>query len=267
MELSHTFKVPAPIDATWKAFTDLEMVAGCFPGATLTGVEGDEFSGTVKVKLGPIALQYAGSGSFLERDGDGHRFVIEAKGKDKRGNGTAGATVTAVLTSEGPDTTNANVVTDLTITGKPAQFGRGAIQDVSDKILNQFVECLESKLSAPAAPEAGAAPEAAAGAAPIEAPPGEKEAPPLAPTPSVPAPERAGPTPQAATGETPSPAGPGRPQVSTPPQAQPREAEPETPALDLGATVLPILAKRYWRETTIAALVMVVLWQWLRRRR
>ena len=241
MELSHTFKVPASIDATWEAFTDLEMVAGCFPGAALTGVEGDDFTGTCKVKLGPISLQYAGSGTFLERDAEGYRFVIEAKGKDKRGNGTAGATVTAVLTSEGPDATNADVVTDLTITGKPAQFGRGVIQDVSDKILTQFVECLESKLGpARAAPETEAPPAAPAGA------PG--------PPPAAEAPAGGAPAPGA-------PVTPAQPQ----PSPQPTVSGPE--ALDLGATVLPILAKRYWRQGLVATLVLLVLWRVLRRRR
>jgi uncharacterized protein len=247
MELTHSFSVPASVDDTWNAFTDLEMVAGCFPGATLTSVEGETFAGTVKVKLGPIALQYSGAGNFLERDGEGYRFVIEAKGKDKRGNGTAGATVTAVLTPEGADTTNASVVTDLTITGKPAQFGRGVIQDVSDKILTQFVECLESRLVGEEAPAA------------------EEGAPP-APAPGVPAPEGPAPVPEPAAGEAPSPAGPGRPQVAA---APPTAAGPGAPAevIDLGATVLPILLKRYWREMAIGALVLLVLWRVLRRRR
>ncbi len=228
MELTHSFTVPASIEDTWTAFTDLEMVAGCFPGAALTSVEGDEFQGTCKVKLGPVALQYAGSGAFLERDDAAKRFVLEAKGKDKRGNGTAGATVTAVLSAVGPDSTTAEVVTDLTITGKPAQFGRGVIQDVSDKILGQFVDCLESKLSGKEeAPEAPAAP------APAEVPAGE-----------------------------------------APPVAAPREFPPasaevrrEAEALDLGATVLPILLKTYWRQLAAGFVVVLVLWRLLRRRR
>lgn len=225
MELTHSFTVPASLEDTWEAFNNVEMVAGCFPGAALTSVEGDSFKGTAKVKLGPVALQYAGAGSFLERDDAAHRFVLEAKGKDKRGNGTAGATVTAVLTSAGPDSTSAEVVTDLTITGKPAQFGRGVIQDVSDKILGQFVDCLQSKLS------------------------GVEEAP--APAPEAPAAEV-----------------PGAPPVVEPPA---RPAAPQPPhaaeALDLGATVLPILLKTYWRQLAAAFVVVVVLWRLLRRRR
>ena len=97
MELTHDFTVPAPPDVTWQTFMDLERVGGCFPGATVTEVSEDGFKGTVKVKLGPIALQYTGAGRFLERDDDSHRAVLEAKGRDKRGNGTAGATVTIHL--------------------------------------------------------------------------------------------------------------------------------------------------------------------------
>jgi uncharacterized protein len=224
MELTHRFTVPAPIEDAWAAFADLEMVAGCFPGAALTAVEGDEFKGTVKVKLGPVALQYAGAGTFLERDDTAHRFVMEAQGKDKRGNGTAGATVTAVLSPAGPDSTDAEVVTDLTITGKPAQFGRGVIQDVSDKLLGQFIDCLETKLG------------------------GEEEAAPAA----VP------------TEEAPAAVGEERAAPAPPPPPPPR-AEPE--ALDLGATVLPILLKTYWKQLAAGLLVLLVLRRLLRRRR
>ena len=157
MQLNHRFTVPASIDETWTAFNDLERIAPCFPGAALTAVEGDEFTGTCKIKLGPISMQYGGSGKFLERDEAAHRAVIEAKGKDKRGNGTAAATVTAQLIADGDASTNVEVVTDLAITGKPAQFGRGVMQDVSDKLLGQFATCLETELgpaSAVTEPEA-----------------------------------------------------------------------------------------------------------------
>ena len=145
MELEHRFTVPAPVTETWAAFNDLERIAPCFPGATLTSTEGDEFAGSVKVRLGPISLLYNGTGRFVERDDDARRAVIEAKGKDKRGNGTATATVRAQLAPDG-EQTSVEVVTDLAITGKPAQFGRGVIQDVSDKLLGQFVACLEQNL-------------------------------------------------------------------------------------------------------------------------
>lgn len=149
MELRHSFTVPTSPDEAWSLFMDLEQVGGCFPGATVTEVTDEGFSGTVKVKLGPIQLLYTGSGSFVEKDDAARRAVIEAKGKDKRGNGTAGATVTIALEPDG-DGTRADVLTDLAVTGKPAQFGRGVMQDVSDKLLGQFIACIERQLGAPA---------------------------------------------------------------------------------------------------------------------
>ena len=148
MELEHQFTVPASVEVTWAAFNDPGRVAPCFPGATLISVEGDEFTGSAKIKLGPIALQYNGTGRYVERDESAHRAVIEAKGKDKRGNGTANATVTAQLSAAG-DATSVHVTTDLAVTGKPAQFGRGVMQDVSDKLLEQFVTCLQATLGEP----------------------------------------------------------------------------------------------------------------------
>src|SRR4051812_28343373 len=156
MELTHSFTVPTSVDDAWDLFMDLDRVGSCFPGATVTEVTDDGFSGTVKVKLGPIALVYSGSGSFVQRDDLAHHAVIEAKGKDKRGNGTAGATVTIQLTGAEDGGTKADVVTDLAVTGKPAQFGRGVMQDVSDKLLQAFVACIEKQLGGPPAePETG----------------------------------------------------------------------------------------------------------------
>ncbi|KRA38264.1 MULTISPECIES: SRPBCC family protein [unclassified Nocardioides] len=161
MDLTHTFTVPTTIDATWAHFQDIGALAECFPGAQVTAVGEDAdgaptFEGTCKVKLGPIALVYAGAGSFVERDEGAHRFVVDAKGRDKRGNGTAGAKVTVTMTEPGDagGQTTVEVVTDLAITGKPAQFGRGVMQDVSDKLLGQFVACLEQRLAdEPGAPD------------------------------------------------------------------------------------------------------------------
>ena len=165
MELHHRFTVPAGVEETWAHFSDIEGVAGCFPGATVTEADAESFSGTVKVKLGPIALVYNGSGTFVEKDESAHRMVIDARGKDKRGNGTAGAKVTATMTEAGPGSTDVDVATDLSITGKAAQFGRGnVIKDVSDKLLGQFVSCLEQQLGA-------------GSGAPTDAPPGEESAP------------------------------------------------------------------------------------------
>jgi carbon monoxide dehydrogenase subunit G len=152
MELEHSFTVPASVGETWAAFNDPEKLVPCFPGATLISVDGDTLTGSAKIKLGPIALQYTGVGTYLERDEGSYRVVIEAKGKDKRGNGTADARVTAQLRADGEGTT-VDVTTDLAVTGKPAQFGRGVMQDVSDKLLAQFLACLQTKLGAPEAAE------------------------------------------------------------------------------------------------------------------
>ena len=165
--------VPADAERTWATLTDLEGVAGCFPGATITSAEGDHFEGTVKVKLGPIALVYLGSGSIVEKDATAHRMLVEAKGKDKRGNGTAGATVTMQLAPSG-EGTRVDVTTELAITGKPAQFGRGVMQDVSNKLLQQFISCIEGQfadVAPPPQPPAAAAPaEPTPDAAPAEPP-------------------------------------------------------------------------------------------------
>jgi len=239
MELTHRFTVPTGIEETWAHFEDIAGLATCFPGAQVTSVDGDTFTGSVKVKLGPIALVYNGSGTFVEKDDEAHRFVVDAKGKDKRGNGTAGAHVTATFTEESPGSTKVEVVTELQITGKPAQFGRGVIQDVSDKLLGQFVDCLQARVGAE--PAAAPGEEAAAETA------GAEEAP--APTDAIPEEPAAAPAPAAAPRRTPTP----------PPPV-------EDDALDLGATVLPILARTYWKQVVGAVLILLVLRRLLRRR-
>ncbi|MDT5198366.1 MAG: uncharacterized protein QOF88_1544 [Mycobacterium sp.] len=157
MRLEHQLSVPAPIDVVWEALLDPERVAPCVPGATLTGVDGDSFTGTVKVKVGPIVLLYKGTGTLTEHDEQARRAVLKAAAKDTRGNGTVNATVTITLTEDGDHTTG-TVATNLSITGKPAQFGRGMISDVGGKIIEQFAACLSDKLAAPV-PVAVAAPE------------------------------------------------------------------------------------------------------------
>jgi uncharacterized protein len=157
MKLENTFTVPAPVDTVWQALLDPERVAPCFPGATITSADGDEFAGLVKVRLGPISLQYRGSGRFTETDEAAHRTVIEATGTASGGQSTAAATVTATLAGNGAGTA-VTLATDLTITGKPAQFGRGMIEDVSGKIISQFADCLATSL----APQEKPAPAASA---------------------------------------------------------------------------------------------------------
>ena len=181
MELTHHFHVPGGVEATWTHFQDIAGLAGCFPGAQVTSVDGDEFSGSCKVKLGPIALLYNGTGQFTERDATNHRMVVEAKGKDKRGNGTAAATATLTMTAAASGGTDVDVVTDLAITGKPAQFGRGLMQDVSDKLLGQFVDCLQQQIT-PAEP--------AAESPSPQAPPATDSAPPGPAMPEPPQPPR-----------------------------------------------------------------------------
>ena len=148
MELTNDFRVGVPVERAWELLTDVEGIAPCMPGAQLQEIEGDEYRGIVKVKVGPITAQYKGVARFLERDEAAHRAVLRAEGRETRGQGNANATITARLEPDG-DATNVTVVTDLTITGRVAQFGRGVLADVSAKLLGQFVDCLESKLLAP----------------------------------------------------------------------------------------------------------------------
>jgi uncharacterized protein len=142
MELINEFHVHVPIDRAWVILTDVELIAPCLPGAALEEIEGDEYRGGVKIKVGPITAQYKGKATFLEKDVVAHRAVLRAEGRDTKGQGNANATITAQLT-EINGGTDVKVTTDLTITGRVAQFGRGVLADVSSKLLGQFVDCLE----------------------------------------------------------------------------------------------------------------------------
>lgn len=173
MELVNSFVVPADIDTAWKTLLDVEAIAPCMPGATLTSFDGDNFTADVKVKLGPVTMNFVGEGRFVTKDEATHTSVIEASGKETKGAGTAGAKITATLISEGPTSTRANITTDLTVTGKAAQFGRGVMADVSKKLIGQFASNLEQVIVARQAPavatpsaEAGAVGEPAVAAAP-----------------------------------------------------------------------------------------------------
>jgi carbon monoxide dehydrogenase subunit G len=156
MRLDHSFTVPVPVEEAWEVLLDVPRVAPCMPGATLTDFDGEAFNGTVKVKVGPIVLTYTGKGRFVERDEAARRVVVEANGRDTRAAGTAAATVTATLVPDG-DSTRVEVSTDLTVTGKPAQFGRGMLADVSGRLIGQFADCLAGELAAPPTPPAGPA--------------------------------------------------------------------------------------------------------------
>lgn len=176
MKIANQFTVSAPIDQAWDVLCDLEQVIPLMPGAQLTGHEGDDYLGKVKVKVGPVTSEFSGKVHFVELDRDQYRAVIDGKGKESRGTGNAAATVTAQLQADG-DRTSVTVDTDLKIVGKLAQFGSGMLQQVSEKLLGQFVESLEAELAAKNAP----APASAAGPTTTE---------------SVPAPRHAAPEPE-----------------------------------------------------------------------
>ena len=146
MELTNEFTVSVGLEDTWKVLTDVERIAPCLPGAELQEIEGDEYRGVVKVKVGPITAQYKGVATFQEKDDVAHKAVLKAEGRDTRGQGNASALITATLEAEGPASTKVKVVTELTITGKVAQFGRGVLADVSTKLIGQFAEALDEEV-------------------------------------------------------------------------------------------------------------------------
>ncbi|HEV7719658.1 MAG TPA: SRPBCC family protein [Iamia sp.] len=206
MELTNTFTVSTPIDEMWPILCDIERIAPCLPGAQLTEVEGEEYRGEVKLKVGPINARFKGTARMVERDDDAHRAVLEASGKDTGGKGNANATITASAVVAAGGGTEVTITTDLSITGKVAQFGRSAMNDISTKLLGQFVTCLETRVLAgedvasaaveTAAPSAEAEPvvDVTEGAAAAAAGPGS-------PVETAPAPAAGGvPTGTAATG-------------------------------------------------------------------
>jgi carbon monoxide dehydrogenase subunit G len=154
MDLNHEFVVNVPVAEAWAILTDLERIAPCLPGAQLTEVEGETYRGQVKIKVGPILAQFKGQASFVSRDDAAHKATLKGEGRDTTGKGNASAMITAELTSVTPTSTKCTVHTDLSISGKVAQFGRGALADVSDKLLAQFSENLNQLISAAPAPSA-----------------------------------------------------------------------------------------------------------------
>jgi carbon monoxide dehydrogenase subunit G len=175
MELTNQFEVATDLDDAWRILTDIERIAPCLPGAELREIEGDEFRGVVKVKVGPITTEYSGAAHFVERDADAHRAVLRADGRETKGQGNASATITAQL-EPSEKGTKVSVETNLAITGKVAQFGRGVLADISAKLLDQFVDNLESTVLAGDKPPAAsrskndgsAKPAAATASAPAE---------------------------------------------------------------------------------------------------
>lgn len=293
MELTHHFTVPASLDDAWAAFNDLERIGGCLPGATITSVDGDDFTGSVKVKLGPISLQYNGTGSYVERDEAARRVVIKASGKDKRGNGTASVTITATLAAQDQQTA-VDVVSDLGLTGKPAQFGRGIMQDVSDKLLGMFINCVRDKLSpaqtdpqAETGSQTDAETEVATEPRPGDtwvhpdterkpasaAQDGTDTAPDSADHPGQLFPRADDPRPESASAKpapTQRPSAKQPPAAALAPQSGPRSAEPAPKAeLDFLSTVAPVVAQRYAKPAVAIAgglLVFALLRRLLRGR-
>lgn len=191
MDLSNEFVVEVPIDRAWAILTDVETIAPCLPGAQLQEVDGEEYLGIVKVKVGPITATYKGKATFVEKDEAGRRAVIRADGRETRGQGNASALITAEMVPAGPSSTGVRVSTDLTVTGRVAQFGRGVMADVSAKLMDQFAENLSSTVLQPADEPGGEAPAAdpegpgpTAEQAPSSAPaPGPRPLPPAEPVP------------------------------------------------------------------------------------
>jgi carbon monoxide dehydrogenase subunit G len=147
VELEHRFEVPVGVEKAWTSLLDIEQVGTCFPGATLDSVDGDEFSGSVKIKLGPIRMTYKGSARIVEKDPVAHRAKIEATGNAGGSSSTAAMMVTATATALAPNRTAVDLVTTLSLTGRPAQFGRGVMVDVGNKLIGQFADCVSTKLS------------------------------------------------------------------------------------------------------------------------
>ncbi|MEU6379049.1 SRPBCC family protein [Streptomyces sp. NPDC046909] len=150
MKLHNTLTVPASVEEAWRVLLDIERVTPCVPGATLTSRDGHRFEGRIKVKLGPVSLTYQGTVTFLARNEADRTVVLEAGGRETRGNGTAKARVTCRLVASGTNSTDVLVDTDLAITGKPAQFGRGTLAAVAGALTGRFAENLAAELAVPA---------------------------------------------------------------------------------------------------------------------
>jgi carbon monoxide dehydrogenase subunit G len=247
MELSNEFDMNAPADEAWALLTDVERIAPCLPGAELQEVEGDEYRGVVKVKVGPINARFKGKATFVERDEAARTAVLRAEGRDTSGKGNANATITARL-EPNDDRTHVSITTDLNVTGRIAQFGRGALADISAKLLSEFANCLEHSLL----PAGGAQPSG------DTEPPGDELAPAEGPA-EEPAPPTAE-VPAAAVAEE----GP----VHTAPDAPAvRRIEGDsTDPVDLLEVAGAPLARRAAPLLGLAAVVMLLV-AWRRRRR
>jgi carbon monoxide dehydrogenase subunit G len=277
MKIAHEFTVPAGVDRAWEVLTDLELIAPCLPGAQITGRDGEAYRGKLKVKVGPVVSEFAGTASFVEKDDAAKVAVIEGKARDARGAGNASATITARLVADGEGSTRASVEADMKISGKLAQFGSGMIQEVSAKLIGTFVQCLEGKIAAPvvAPAAAAAAPAAAAPAAEPTASTMPSSAPPVLEDASA-APVSASATAEAVAPTMPSAAPPvtapepSEPSASVPPAAPPTAPaappQQEVEALDLGKYAGGAVAKRAVPVLVGLAVVAVAVVVWVATR-
>jgi uncharacterized protein len=253
-QLVNEFTVNRPVDEAWAVITDVERIAPCLPGAELQEIEGDVYRGVVKVKLGSISPQFKGQATFVERDDSAHRAVLKAEGRDTGGRGNASAMITARAESLSPTSTSVVVSTDLHITGKVAQFGRGIIGDVSKKLMSQFADNLNTALDeepiASGGGESPSEPTTQSGAEPPE----------LAATPDGDA--TSGPSEPAVGGE-----GAATPETSSPAASAPTVRKIEGPAtepVDLAGVAGPAVLKRV---LPLVAGLVVLLFVLRRRRR
>ncbi len=248
MKINNEFTVSAPVEKAWEVMLDLERVAPCLPGAAIRDSDGDEYEGTMKVKIGPITANYKGTVKFEETDEENHRAVLQATGRDARGQGTASAAIVSTMRQEG-EQTKVSVETDMKLTGRAAQFGRGIAQDVATRMLDQFAACLEREIGG--SPQEATAP-SGEGAKSRETPPamlaGGAEA--LGNVVSA----EPGTTAAAASAPTTST---GRPGTQWIPYRDPQaEAEP----FDLGAASQEAILKRAAPMLVALGLLAVVIW-------
>jgi carbon monoxide dehydrogenase subunit G len=276
MKINNEFTVSAPIQQAWDTMINLERIAPCLPGAAIQDEKDEgEYDGTMKVKIGPITANYKGTVKFEEVDEENHRAVLQATGRDARGQGTASATIVSTLQEEG-DGTKVRVETDMKLTGRAAQFGRGIAQDVATKMLDQFASCLEEEITG--GPEEGAA--AAATAEPTGEENGsrdgsQQEAPPAAAAGGTAGRVISSEDPTVMAGGTVEGAvvaGPGSSEAPTAgteqpePQQAPRREREEQEAFDVGAASQEAILKRAKPLLIGAGVLLVLLWL-LRRRR
>jgi carbon monoxide dehydrogenase subunit G len=291
MELDHEFTVPVPVDRAWSVLLDVERVASCMPGATLDSVDGDEYAGRMKVKVGAMTITYRGTARIVSADESSRTVTLEAAAKEARGSGTAAATVQAKLHQQDDGTTRVTVRTKLNVTGRPAQFGRNILSEVGSKIITRFAKALAAELEAPARPEAPAAETAApaapaASAAPVQEAMPEPESPAedAKPEPEPTAEKTAEPEKTAKPEKTAEPGKaaepePAKAEVAQPaPAAAPRHAAPserpplrlarEDDAIDLLEVAGPSLVKRAVPAAGgLVVLLLVIRWLVRRRRR